>query len=101
LKWTYGGYLTEPRFDYVDLRMRLLIMQLMADDPADRPGIEELARIVRKKVDGPWPEESDEQTREWAREFFETPGITGPARPTQDDVKLEEVIAALQRPGVD
>lgn len=94
-KWSYGGYVNAPRFNHVDEDLRLVIVHLMMNNPADRPTLAELNRIVREKIEGPWPHESDNDTRKWARKFFETPGVMGPTHPGGADAEKFEDLAQL------
>lgn len=95
-KWSYAGYMLDSQFNHLDARLRMLVIDLMMDDPADRPGLEDVARTIREAIDGEWPDESDANTREWAREFFEKPGVAGPVEPDADAAKFEGLMNALQ-----
>lgn len=96
-KWTYGAALLADTYAHVDADLRVMVVNAMMEDPADRPGFEDVARIVREKIDGAWPGESDEDTRRWAREFFGTPGVPGPEEPSAVEVRFEQVVASLQK----
>lgn len=53
MKWTYGAYLLQPNtapFHATDQDLRILIMRFMMDDPADRPEMDEIQRIINSKV---------------------------------------------------
>ena len=65
----------------------------MMERPAHRPSFETLAGAVKEKTDpAAWPDESDAQTRAWAREFFGAPGVAGPPEP---DVSEEDAFGNL------
>jgi hypothetical protein len=73
VKWTWGAFLldtmlsdghTQRLFHDTDVDLRELVMRCMMDDPADRPGMQELERIFEQKLRGRWRGvESDGQLR--------------------------------------
>jgi hypothetical protein len=57
LKWTYGLYVCDNDswpFPYVDKDLRTLVMRCMMDDPADRPEMAEIRRILDDKLSQDW-----------------------------------------------
>ncbi|KAK3335225.1 kinase-like domain-containing protein [Cercophora scortea] len=49
-RWTYGGWLNSEQFAAIDPDLRKLVVRCMMDDPADRPEMQELQKIIRRKV---------------------------------------------------
>lgn len=62
-KWTYGNYICHddiPVFQNVDPDLRTLVMRCMMDEPADRPGMTEIRKIIDSKLHAQWdPNDTD------------------------------------------
>ncbi|KAF6825734.1 hypothetical protein CPLU01_10089 [Colletotrichum plurivorum] len=73
---TYGASLQSKRFTKVDEALKIIIQRCMAHNPADRPPLDALKKIIdsRLKLNGL---ESDEEVSNWAKEFFDSPRCPG------------------------
>lgn len=77
--WTYGhnllaGYNTwsEEDHEYSSL-LRHTVAWCMEYNPTKRPSLERLEGIIKGQVSKVWPDETDEQTRQWVEDFFGVP----------------------------
>ncbi|KAK3690431.1 hypothetical protein B0T22DRAFT_441821 [Podospora appendiculata] len=105
--WTYGGYMYSDRWKHIDAELRRTIAACMSDVPEDRPDMRELWDLIQRKTHdaSQWPDEDDEATRMWARDFFEEPGVAGPIgfgtpvlSPTKKRTPAGRVIAPMRTP---
>lgn len=69
---TYGSALQDERFSHVDLRLRNLVQRCMANNPRDRPTLQELFQEVQDRTNEGF-HMSDEEAAEWYRVFYMTP----------------------------
>ncbi|KAK4236342.1 hypothetical protein C8A03DRAFT_35751 [Achaetomium macrosporum] len=48
--WSYGAYLLSGRFNRMDKKLRQLVAQCLCDQPAQRPGLNELKGVVANNI---------------------------------------------------
>ncbi|KAK0655147.1 hypothetical protein B0T16DRAFT_5609 [Cercophora newfieldiana] len=65
-KWSYGAYLLQGNFDHVDSDLRNLVVECMMDDPADRPRMHKMWKVIQKKTAG----DLDKYVKEWCADFY-------------------------------
>ncbi|KAK3497442.1 uncharacterized protein B0T23DRAFT_438332 [Neurospora hispaniola] len=88
--WSWGGLVNHTRYNHIDEDLRAAIVLCMADSPAMRPEAKQLWDWIHEKTSSEWEGLSEDEARQWAARFFESPGVPGPARP-----------AVFEQPGED
>jgi len=71
MAWSHGALVTEFATPYIDVDLCNLVVRCMMDDPADRPEMREMERILYAKVRQQYPRGStwaEEQTADLFRE---------------------------------
>ena len=70
--WTYGGFLfaNSVPWSHVDDELLQTVAQCLCDDPADRPSLYLLERIIKRNLFWSKPNETDEDVRKWAEQSF-------------------------------
>ncbi|KAK4443694.1 hypothetical protein QBC34DRAFT_416572 [Podospora aff. communis PSN243] len=69
VKHSYGGFLNKGSFEDVDPDLRNLVIECMSDDPADRPRMEKMYKIIEKKVESILSK-TDKDLQAWCAGFY-------------------------------
>ena len=93
--WSYGAYLLNEYFNYIDIELRAMVAQSLCDRPDHRPRLELLKHAIEERLRrGGWTgNDADGPVATWLYQGVEEPPAPYRGKATRDWIDAELLIS--------